>query len=138
MSMVPSRPIALRAGDALPEHRVGPLTRSDFVRYAGAGGDFNPIHHDEPFAQAAGFPTVFGMGLLHAGILGMQLARWVGPDSIRAFAVRYTAQVWPGDQLTFTGAVTAVMDGLAQLELAVTSQTGDVVLRATATALTAP
>jgi acyl dehydratase len=138
MSAVPSRPIALRAGDALPVHRAGPLTRNDFVRYAGAGGDFNPIHHDEPFAQAAGFPTVFGMGLLHAGMLGIQLARWVGPDNLRAFAVRYTAQVWPGDELTFTGTVTAVADGLARLELAVARQTGDVVLRATATAVTAP
>lgn len=135
---IPSRPVALRAGDVLPERRVGPLTRTDFVRYAGAGGDFNPIHHDEPMALDAGMPSVFGMGLLHAGMLGLQLARWVGPDSIRSFAVRFTGQVWPGDVLTFSGRVEAVgADGLAELALAVTRQDGDVVLTATATAVTA-
>ena len=135
---VASRPVALRSGDALPERRVGPLTRTDFVRYAGAGGDFNPIHHDEPMAVAAGMPSVFGMGLLHAGMLGIQLARWVGPDHLRSFAVRFTGQVWPGDELTFGGHVTDVdTHGMASLALEVTRQDGDVVLRATATAVAA-
>ena len=48
----------------------GPLTRTDFVRYQGASGDFNPIHHDDEFAQSAGYPTVFSVGMLQAGILG--------------------------------------------------------------------
>ncbi len=134
---MPSTPIALRAGDMLPERRVGPLTRTDFVRYAGSGGDFNPIHHDEPMAQAAGMPTVFGMGLLHAGMLGIQLARWVGPESIRSFSVRFTGQVWPGDVLTFSGAVTAVEADVADVALEVSNQTGDVVARAVATAAAA-
>jgi acyl dehydratase len=134
---VPSAAVALRSGDALPERQVGPLTRTDFARYAGSGGDFNPIHHDEPFARSAGMPTVFGMGLLHAGMLGIQVARWVGPESIRTFAVRFTGQVWPGDVLTFSGEVTAVSDGLAELALAIANQDGDIVLRATATAATA-
>jgi len=135
---VAARPVALRPGDALPTRRVGPLTRTDLVRYAGAGGDLNPIHHDEPMAVAAGMPTVFAMGLLPAGMLGIQLARWVGPDSVRAFAVRFTGQVWPGDELTFSGRVTEVdAEGLATLALEVTRQDGDVVLRATATAVAA-
>ncbi|WP_354698967.1 hypothetical protein DSM112329_04666 [Paraconexibacter sp. AEG42_29] len=135
MSAVPSAPIPLAAGDVLPPRTVGPMTRNHFVRYAGAGGDFNPIHHDETLAQASGYPGVFGMGLLHAGILGVQLARWVGPDNIRSFAVRYTAQVWPGDELTFTGTVTDVVDGLASITLEVVRQTGEVAARATATAV---
>lgn len=134
---VPSHPVPLRAGDALPERRVGPLTRTDIVRYAGAGGDFNPIHHDEPMAIGAGMPGVFGMGLLHAGMLGIQLARWVGPESLRSYAVRFTGQVWPGDVLTFAGEVARVDDGVASLELRVTREGGDVVLTATATTVTA-
>ena len=134
---VPSRPVALRPGDALPERTVGPLTRTDIVRYAGAGGDFNPIHHDEPMAVDAGMPSVFGMGLLHAGMLGIQLARWVGPESIRAYAVRFTGQVWPGDVLTFAGEVTGVAEGTAALALSVTREEGDVVLTATASVATA-
>lgn len=129
---LPASPVALHEGDTMPEQRVGPLTRTDFVRYAGAGGDLNPIHHDEPFAHAAGMPSVFGMGMLHAGMLGVQLARWVGPNAIRTFTVRFTGQVWPGDVLTFGGQVDAVEGPLAELTLTVTRQTGDQVLKATA------
>ena len=116
---------------------MGPLTRADFVRYAGAGGDFNPIHFDEAVAVAAGRPSVFGMGLLHAGMLGIRLARWVGPDNLESFAVRFTGPVWPGDELVFTGRVTEVADGVASLALEVTRHDGDVVLRAGATAAVA-
>jgi acyl dehydratase len=137
MSALPSAPVALAVGDTLPPTTVGPLSRTDFVRYAGAGGDFNPIHHDEPFAQAAGLPQVFGMGMLHAGILGARLARWVGPEQVRRFQVRFVGQVWPGDVLTFSGAVEEVADGLAQLTLTVTRQDGEAVLRASATAAVA-
>lgn len=135
MSTIPARAVKLRVGDRLPERTIGPLTRTDVVRYAGAGGDLNPIHHDEPLARAAGAPTVFAMGLLHAGMLGIQLARWVGPDNVREYAARFTGQVWPGDTLTFSGAVETVhADGLARLSLQVTRQDGEVALRATATA----
>ena len=139
MGAIPATPVVLRAGDTLPERRIGPLTRTDLVRYAGAGGDFNPIHHDEPMALEAGMPSVFAMGLLHAGMLGLQLARWVGPEALRSYAVRFTGQVWPGDVLTFSGRVLAIdADGLAALELEVARQDGDVVLTALATAVAAP
>lgn len=134
---VPVAPIVLRAGDELPAHRFGPVTRTDIVRYAGAGGDLNPIHHDEAFAQAAGFPGVFAMGMFHAGILGDRLARWVGPDNLRAFTVRFTGQVWPGDELRFSGHVVDVQDGLATIELLVTREGDEPVLTATAAATVA-
>ena len=135
---LPAAPVALAAGDAMPGFSAGPLTRTDIVRYAGAGGDLNPIHHDEPLAQKAGFPTVFGMGMLHAGMLGVRLARWVGPANVKTYKVRFVGQVWPGDVLAFTGRVASVdADGVATLELAVASSTGGEVLRATATAAVA-
>lgn len=133
---LPSRPVLLRAGDTMPAWRVGPLTRTDFVRYAGAGGDFNPIHHDEPMATAVGLPSVLGMGLLPAGMLGLRLARWVGPDGVRTLTVRFTGRVWPGDELAFTGTVVEVDPaGVAALELEVTRTGGEIVLRAQATAV---
>jgi acyl dehydratase len=129
------RPFAV--GDEMPTATIGPLTRTDFVRYAGAGGDFNAIHHDEEVAREAGLPTVFGMGMLHAGMLGMRLARWVGPPNIEAFRVRFTGRVWPGDTLTFSGVVEDVQAGVAHVALRVRRQDGEEVLRATATARTA-
>lgn len=137
-SALPVAPVALAAGDRMPETTAGPLTRTDFVRYAGAGGDLNPIHHDEPMAVAAGFPTVFGMGMLHAGMLGLRLARWVGPLNVKTYKVRFVGQVWPEDVLTFSGRVVGIEGGVATLELAVASSSaGGEVLRASATAAVA-
>ncbi|MBI2561981.1 MAG: hypothetical protein HYW08_06240 [candidate division NC10 bacterium] len=72
----------VKEGEALPEMRVEGLTRTDFVRYAGASGDFNPIHHDQTFAEASGNPTVFAMGMLNAGILSRVVTRFVGRPAV--------------------------------------------------------
>ena len=139
-AVLPAAPVALVDGDEFSV-TVGPLTRTDFVRYAGASGDFHPLHHDEVYARAAGLPGVFGMGMLHAGMLGVHLARWVGPENIRDFSIRFTGQVWPGDELAITGRVERVETvgrvRTAHLALAVARQTGDDVIRATATAVVA-
>ena len=139
-AVLPVAPVALAEGDELSV-AVGPLTRTDFVRYAGAGGDFHPLHHDEPYALRAGMPSVFGMGMLHGGMLGLQLARWVGPENIRSFSIRFTGVVWPGDELALTGRVERIeeLDGarVAHLALAVTRQTGEDAIRATAMAVVA-
>ncbi len=89
----------LQEGAKAPRREYGPLTRTDFVRYQGASGDFNPIHHDEEFAKSAGFPTVFSVGMLQAGILGCYCTDWLGAENVRRFAVQFREQVWPGDHL---------------------------------------
>jgi acyl dehydratase len=117
-------------GDVLAERTFGPLTRTDFVKYQGASGDFNPIHHDESFAQSAGFPTVFSVGMLQAGYLATYVTDIFGPANVRSFRVRFSEQVWPGDVLTCSGAVTdigvdeASGEKRVDLELKVTRQTG--------------
>jgi acyl dehydratase len=88
------------------EHRA--VTRSDIVRYAGASGDFNPIHHDEVFAKSAGFPTVFSIGMFQAGLLANYAADIFGPRNVRRVSLRFSSQVWPGDVLTCNGRVIAV------------------------------
>jgi acyl dehydratase len=95
----------LSVGAELPARTFGPLSRTDFVRYQGASGDFNPIHHDEEFARAAGFPTVFSVGMLQAGILGTFATDWLGAENVRRFSVSFREQVWPGDTLVCTGEV---------------------------------
>jgi acyl dehydratase len=95
----------LAVGTKAEPRQVGPLTRTDFVRYQGASGDFNPIHHDEEFAKAAGYPTVFSVGMLQAGILASYATDWLGPDNVRKFGVQFREQVWPGDELVCTGSV---------------------------------
>lgn len=85
------------------EETTPPVTRTQIVRFAGAAGDFNPMHHDEPFAQAAGEETVFAMGQLTAAILGEAVARWLGRDAITGYGVRFVGKVVPGDVLVLRG-----------------------------------
>lgn len=99
---------AWQLGDTAPARRVGPISRTDIVRYAGASGDFNPIHHDETFARRAGYRSVFGHGLLTAGILSAYATSWLGLAALRKYSVRYVAQVWPGDTLLLSGQVTSL------------------------------
>jgi acyl dehydratase len=104
--------------------QIGPLTRTDFVRYQGASGDMNPIHHDEEFARSAGFPTVFSVGMLQAGVLGTYCTEWLGSENIRRFAVQFREQVWPGDHLVCNAKVARKYDEAGEhrvdLELLVT------------------
>src|SRR5262245_34520962 len=92
-------------GDEAPEisHK---LTRSDLVMYAGASGDFNPMHTDEVAAQAAGLPSVFGHGMLSMGILGKALTDYVGVGNLKSYKVRFTKQTWPDEVLTTKVVVT--------------------------------
>ena len=96
----------------------GPVSREDFVRYADASGDDNPIHQDEAYAQRSGAPTVFAMGMLNAGYLAHAVSDWFGgPQHLRRFKVRFTTRVWPGDEIVCTGKVLAIEDGLVKVTL---------------------
>ncbi|MBA3744082.1 MaoC/PaaZ C-terminal domain-containing protein [Sporichthya sp.] len=90
---------------APPPLTTPPLTRTDFVRYQGASGDVNPVHHDDTYARAVGFPSVFAPGMYAAGMMATYLTDWLGLPNIRRYAARFRDQAWPGDQLTFTASV---------------------------------
>ena len=135
---MPAAPVALGEGASARDATVGPISRIAIARYAGAGGDFNPVHVDEEFARAAGMPSVFAHGLLSAGLLAQYVAHWVGQANVRTFGVRFTGQVWPGDTLTLAGRVDSVEEAegehLAHIVLTATRQTGDVVVKGAAVA----
>ena len=81
---------------------IGPVTRTDFVRYAGAGGDFNPLHHDDEYANSLGLSSVFAMGMWTAGLLASFVSDQLGLAAIRGFDVRFRSPVFPGEELTLT------------------------------------
>ena len=122
-------------GDALPAVVVEKLTRTDLVRYAGASGDFNPIHHDDDFAQSAGYPGAFSVGMLQAGILASYATDWLGPRNVRKFGVQFREQVWPGDTLVCSGTVVGRDDDArtVDLELVVTRVGGGAAIKGSAT-----
>lgn len=128
---LPTGPVA--ALTTLPEFVDEPVTRSGIVRYQGASGDLNPIHHDDEFARQAGYPGVFSVGMYHAGILGSYLADLFGPDAVRRFKVEFREQVWPGDVLTYRGTVATRRGGELELDLSAVLPGGETHLRAWAT-----
>jgi len=132
----------LRAADlAVGQSReavvVENLSRTQIVMYAGASGDFNPIHHDETFAtKVAGYPSVFAHGMLSMGLTGRLLTDWLGDGVLREFGVRFVRQVWPGDTLTAKGTVTSVgADGRVAIEVVTTNQRGEPVVAGDAVAM---
>jgi acyl dehydratase len=127
----------LPIGTSCAPREYGPLTRTDFVRYQGASGDFNPIHHDEEFAQSAGYPSVFSVGMLQAGILASYATDWLGAANVRAFGVQFREQVWPGDSLVCSGSVVdrreADGERLVDLDLVVSRIGGGTAIKGSAT-----
>ncbi len=103
------------------------LTRTDLVRYAGASGDFNPMHHDEVAAQAAGQPSVFGHGMFSMGLLGTALTDYVGVGNLTRYQVRFARQTWPDEVLSSKIVVAAKReeDGKKLVDLTVTLSNGD-------------
>jgi acyl dehydratase len=96
----------VKEGDTAPA-RSHTLTRTDLVQYAGASGDFNPMHHDEVKATAAGLPSVFGHGMFSMGFLAAALNAYVGVGNLTRYKVRFAKQTWPEDILTTQITVTA-------------------------------
>jgi acyl dehydratase len=123
----------VKEGDELPSFTVENLTRTDFVKYAGSSGDFNPIHHDQTFAEASGNPTVFAMGMMNAGVLSRLVSDYAGIENLRKYKVRFATRVWPGDSVTCRGKVTkkAVENGeqIIEGEVQALNQKGEVAIQ---------
>ena len=90
----------LKVGETHTARLVEDLKRTQIVQYAGASGDYNPLHTDEIFTtKVAGYPSVFAHGMLTMGMTGKMLTDYVGDARLTKYGVRFTSQVWPGDTL---------------------------------------
>jgi acyl dehydratase len=129
----------LKIGDTHSEVVASNLTRTQIVQYAGASGDYMPLHTDEVYArEVAGYPTVFAHGMLSMGATGRMLTNWVGDGRLTEYSARFTRQVWSGDDLTATATVTAIdnIEGqhFVQLDVVTVNQNGQEVINGKATA----
>lgn len=129
----------LKQGESHEEVVVHNLSRTQIVMYAGASGDYNPVHTDEVFTtKVAGYPTVFAHGMLTMGLTGKMLTNYVGDGRLKKYGVRFVSQVWPGDTLTAKATVESIReeDGERLVDLAITTvnQEGNTVLTGQATA----
>ena len=129
----------LKVGDTHEEVVVENLTRTQIVMYAGASGDYNPLHSDEVYTtEVAGYPSIFAHGMLTMGMTGKMLTNWVGDGRLTKFGVRFTRQVWPGDTVTAKATVEAIREEnggkLVDLALSTVNQNGEEVVSGNATA----
>ncbi len=103
--------IDVAAGDTRTAVLFEDLPRTQIVMYAGASGDYNPLHSDERYTtEIAGYPGVFAHGMLTMGAAGRVLTDWFGADRVLRYAARFVNQVWPGDTLVATATVDAVRE----------------------------
>ena len=120
----------VKIGSEAPTRTIGPVTQTDIVRFAGAGGDFNPLHHDPEFVSAAGFPKVVSMGQMQAGMLAAVVSDWLGVENVIELEVRFRAPLFVGDTITLGARVsdldTTGADTVASIEL--TGTRGDAVI----------
>lgn len=113
-----------------------PVTRTQIVRYAGASRDFNPIHHDEPFAQSAGYKSVFAHGMMSMASLGQMVKEWCGHERLKKIKVRFINRTLPGDILTCRGKITKKYqeegENLIECEILAQNQRNEIVTKGTA------
>lgn len=129
----------LSVGDTHEEVVVENLSRTQIIQYAGASGDYNPLHTDEIFTtKIAGYPTVFAHGMLSMGMTGKMLSNYVGDGRLTKYGVRFSSQVWPGDSLTAQATVEAIRaeggELLVDLAVSTKNQDGVEVVKGSATA----
>lgn len=120
----------VQVGDELPRLVKGPVTHLQLVRYAGASGDFNPLHTDPKIGEALGIGGIIAHGMLIMGFVGQLLSDYVGPTALRKFDIRFKGMTRIGDEITCTGTITEKYeaDGEARIagKLQAADQNGDV------------
>ncbi len=131
----------VEVGHALPPLVKGPIAQIQLTRYAGASGDFNPIHQDEAFARAAGMGGVFAHGMLSMGFVAQAVTDWLGVGTVQKIGVRFAGLVRLEDVITCRGTVVAKRaakeheeQNLVELELWAENQKGEKVVTGRATA----
>jgi acyl dehydratase len=123
----------LKVGDRQEAEVVRELSRTQIVMYAGASGDYNPLHTDEVYAtQVAGYPSVIAHGQLTMGVTAKLVTDWIEDAELTGFGVRFARQVWPGDTLTTQATVTAVHNEngcvAVDLDVSTANQDGEAVV----------
>ncbi|XXF80607.1 MaoC family dehydratase [Myxococcaceae bacterium GXIMD 01537] len=126
---------SLRVGEELPALAKAPIDRVQLSRYAGASGDYNPVHVDEVYAKSVGMPSVYAPGMLVMGMLGQLISDWARGGQLRRYNVRFIKMVWPGDTIVCKGRVSDRWGSAGRyfvdIDLWAENQRGELVMKGT-------
>jgi acyl dehydratase len=125
----------VQVGDTIPRLVKSPVTHLQLVRYAGASGDFNPLHTDPKFGELIGTGGIIAHGMLIMGFVGQMLSDYFGPTVLRKFDVRFKGMTHIDDVITCTGTITEKHEvdneGRITGKVRATDQNGDVKITGT-------
>lgn len=127
---------SLTAGDSVSVTVTEALDRTDIARYAGASGDFNPLHVDEAYAGEAGHDSVIAHGMHVCGYAAQVISAWVGVEAVTRLEVRFVSPATPGDPIVVDWEVTdgeTGADGSRRVAVTVTDGNGATFAEGTAT-----
>ncbi len=120
----------IKVGDEMPPLVKGPVQKLQHVMYAGASGDFNPLHTDDDFAKAVGMDGVIAHGMLIMGFMGQAITDWLPRKYLKKFGVRFSGMTRPGNTITITGKVVEKQNSgdehLVACELVALDENGDI------------
>lgn len=115
----------VEVGDVIPSLTTQPVTHLQLVRYAGASGDFNPLHTDPKVGEMIGTGGIIAHGMLIMGFVGHMLSDYVGPQALRKFKVRFKGMTHLGDVITCSGKITEKFEAEGETRIAGTVQAAD-------------
>ena len=119
----------INIGDQMPSLTKEPISEIQLAKYAGASGDFNPLHYMDAFGKAAGQCGIIAHGMLIMGIMGQAVTDWIPNRNLKRFNVRFASVTRPGDTITVSGKVTGKSfesRGLITCDIAAVDQNGQV------------
>ncbi|UIO44982.1 3-hydroxyacyl-ACP dehydratase [Brevibacillus brevis] len=116
----------MEVGYELPPVEKKEITHTQLVRYAGASGDFNPIHTVVPFAEKVGLGGVIAHGMMIMGFIGQAIGMWFLPDQLLRFSARFKAMTRPGEKITVRGSVVGETDGTWKCQAVAVNETGEI------------
>jgi acyl dehydratase len=120
----------VQVGDELPTLTKAPISQTQLIRYAGASGDFNPLHTDPEIGKSVGIGGTIAQGMLIMGCVGQLISDYLGgPGTLRKYGVRFQSMTRPGDVLTCAGTVTKKYEedgkGYIEADVYAADATGD-------------
>src|SRR5579872_2779318 len=115
----------VQVGDAIPKLTTSSVSHLQLVRYAGASGDFNPLHTDPKIGEMIGTGGIIAHGMLIMGFVGQMLSDYVGPTALRKFGVRFKGMTHLDDVITCTGTITQKYEADGETRIAGKVQAAD-------------